>query len=166
MLPLRHPILLKGSIMIIDTLENLARYAPMNARIKDVVAFLAAHDLRVMPEGHHEIDGPEFFVNIQELGARTVDEAVLEYHRVMVDIQIPIGGPETMGYMPVSKLPQGSYDAATDVALLPDIRPENFITVCPGEFVIFFPTDGHAPCIAESVGFKKAVFKLANDIRS
>ena len=152
--------------MIIDTLENLGLYASMNHRVKDVVAFLAEHDLRDMPEGHHEIDGFDLYVNIQEHGAKTADEAILEYHRRMIDIQIPIGGPETMGYMPVSKLPQGSYDAVTDVALLPDIRPENFITVCPGEFVIFFPTDGHAPCIAESVGFKKAVFKLASDIRS
>ncbi|MBO1362562.1 YhcH/YjgK/YiaL family protein [Prevotella sp. A2931] len=149
--------------MIIDTLENLARYAPMNARIKDVVAFLAARDLRVMPEGHHEIDGPEFFVNIQERGARTVDEAVLEYHRVMVDIQIPIGGPETIGYTPVSKLPQDTYDVASDAALLPGIRPESYVTVQPGEFVIFFPTDGHAPCIAEPAGFKKAVFKVMDD---
>lgn len=149
--------------MIIDTLENLKLYAPMNARIKDVVAFLAEHDLRGMPEGHHEIDGPDFFVNIQEHGAKTADKAVLEYHRSMVDVQIPIGGPETMGYTPVDKLPQDGYDAATDAALLPGIRPESFVTVRPGEFAIFLPTDGHAPCVAPPAGFKKAVFKMKAD---
>ncbi|MBR3398726.1 MAG: YhcH/YjgK/YiaL family protein, partial [Prevotella sp.] len=30
----------------------------------------------------------------------------------------------------------------------------------PGEFAIFFPQDGHAPCISQEEGIKKAIFKV------
>lgn len=146
--------------MIIDTLENLTIYQSLNSRFADVAAFISTHDLRDMPAGHYEIDGPDFFVNVQEGGARPAEDAVLEYHRRMIDVQIPLHGPETYGYTPVSRLPEVAFDEANDVALLPGVAPESYVTCQQGEFAVFLPTDGHAPCIAEKEGFKKAIFKI------
>ena len=33
-------------------------------------------------------------------------------------------------------------------------------TVNPGQFAIFFPRDGHAPCITDTPEIKKAIFKI------
>jgi len=43
---------------------------------------------------------------------------------------------------------------------VPNARPRCYVTLLPGEFAIFFPQDGHAPCISEGT-LHKAVFKLA-----
>jgi beta-galactosidase beta subunit len=34
------------------------------------------------------------------------------------------------------------------------------VTVKPGQIVIFFPQDGHAPCIIDEPEIKKAIFKV------
>ena len=38
-------------------------------------------------------------------------------------------------------------------------KAQNFITVQPGQFCIFFPEDGHQPCIAEGQ-FHKIIVKV------
>lgn len=37
---------------------------------------------------------------------------------------------------------------------------DTYVTCKPGEFAIFFPQDGHAPCIAGVPEIKKAIFKV------
>ena len=38
---------------------------------------------------------------------------------------------------------------------------ECFVTCHPGMFAIFFPQDGHAPCISFEPEIKKAIFKIS-----
>ncbi len=147
--------------MIIDTLENLQKYIPLNIRFKEVVDFFKSHNLKDMEEGKFSIDKDDIFVSVQVKQGKTENEAVLEYHRKMIDIQVPITGPETYGYVPVSKLPDAEFNVQKDIALLPDAKSESFVTCQPGEFVIFFPEDGHAPCISPEKALKKAVFKVS-----
>jgi YhcH/YjgK/YiaL family protein len=78
----------------------------------------------------------------------------------MADIQIPISCEETFGYSPVSDLPAAEYDSEKDYTLYGDTKPQTYVTVKPGQFVIFFPQDGHAPCIIDKPEIKKAIFKV------
>ena len=105
------------------------------------------------------IDGNKLFVNHNVAKGKTVDEAKMETHDSMIDIQIPLSCPEVMGYMPRQYLSEAPYNAAKDITFYPD-RPEQYITVHPGEFVIFFPQDGHAPCISPVPEYKKVIFKV------
>ena len=59
----------------------------------------------------------------------------------------------------VADLPASNYDAAKDITFY-DGPAEKYIKVCPGEFVIFFPQDGHAPCIADTAEIQKVIFKI------
>ena len=43
--------------MVIDTLDNLAKYESMNPLFKDVVEFLKNNNLDALEEGKHEIKG-------------------------------------------------------------------------------------------------------------
>ena len=146
--------------MIIDTLENLGFYAGINPLFKDVVEFLKTNDLKTLEEGKHLIKGDDLFLNLTTAKGKKTNEAVLETHRVMIDIQIPLSTTETYGYSPLCELPDIEYSEAKDYTLYPDVEPESFVTCKPGEFVIFFPQDGHAPCISEEESIKKAIFKV------
>lgn len=146
--------------MIIDTLDNLARYAPINPLFADVVDFLIAHNLQDLDEGKHVLKGEDLFLNIQTASGKTPDEAIIETHRKMVDIQIPIDGSETYGYTPLDQLPELPYNAEKDITKYPAIAPKNYVECTPGMMVIFFPNDGHAPCIANRKEIKKAIFKV------
>ena len=146
--------------MIIDTLDNLKNYATVNPLFPKVVAFLEANDLNQLEAGKHEIEGKDLFVNIQVAKGKTPDEAVIETHDRMIDIQIPLSDAETYGYTPRQALPKAEYNAEKDITKIPGLAAESYVTCQPGSFAIFFPQDGHAPCIAGVPEIKKAIFKI------
>ena len=76
--------------MIIDKIENLKNYASVNPLFPKVVDFLEQHDLNALEPGKHEIVGKDLFVNIQVAKGRSPEEAVIETHDKMIDIQIPL----------------------------------------------------------------------------
>jgi YhcH/YjgK/YiaL family protein len=146
--------------MIIDTIENLNKYVGLNPLFVDVVTFLKDHDLSTMEPGKYPIKDQELFMNLQVAKRRTKNTAPIESHVVMADIQIPISCEETFGYSPVSGLPAADYDAEKDYTLYGDTKPQTYVTVKPGQFIIFFPQDGHAPCVIDESEIKKAIFKV------
>ena len=91
---------------------------------------------------------------------RTKDTAFLETHINMIDIQIPITCAETFGYTPLEDLPDFEYHAEKDITKYGDTKAQTYVTVNPGQMAIFFPQDGHAPCIIEKEEIKKAIFKV------
>ena len=145
--------------MVIDTLEKLVCYESLNPLFKDVVVFLKENDLEKLEEGKHLIKGNDLFVNIQIVKGKTKEEAKLETHRKMIDIQIPLNVEETYGYTPLCKLPDLEYNEEKDIIKY-EGRAESYVTCQPGEFAIFFPQDGHAPCISNQPEIKKAIFKI------
>ncbi len=146
--------------MIIDTLDNLAKYESINPLFKDVVEFIKKHDLNQLESGKHIIKENDLFVNIQVAKGKAPDEAVIETHRRMIDIQIPLDVPETYGYTPLCRLPETPYNDEKDITKYPGLMAEDFIDCQPGMFAIFFPQDGHAPCIIDEPEIKKAIFKV------
>ena len=146
--------------MIIDKIENLKQYYALNPRFEKVGKFIENNDLTKLENGRQVIDGDKLFVNVEDDKGKTRDEAVIEYHRKMADIQVPLNIPETYGYTPVADLPEVPFDEDKDIAKQPGITPCNFVTLKHGKFAIFFPQDGHAPCIADGI-IHKAVFKIA-----
>ena len=106
------------------------------------------------------INGNDLFVNITTATARTPDEAVMETHVKMVDIQIPLDVEETYGYTPACRLPDIPYNEEKDITKYPGVAADCYVTCQPGMFAIFFPQDGHAPCISSAPAIKKAIFKI------
>ena len=146
--------------MIIDKLENLKNYASVNPLFPKVVEFLQQNDLNALEAGKHEIVGKDLFVNIQMAKGRTPAEAIIETHNNMIDIQIPLSDAETFGYTQRDALPEAEYNAEKDITKIPDLAADSYITCQPGMMAIFFPQDGHAPCLAGVPEIKKAIFKV------
>ncbi len=146
--------------MIIDKLENLKNYESVNPLFSKVVEFLQKNDLNKLEIGKHEIVGKDLFVNITMTKGRTPDEAVIETHDKMIDIQIPLSDAETFGYTQRDQLPKAEYNTEKDITKIPNLAADSYITCQPGMMAIFFPQDGHAPCIAGVPEIKKAIFKV------
>ena len=146
--------------MIIDTLDNLGKYVALNPLFADVVEFLKSHDLRTMEVGKYPIKDKDLFLNLSLTKQRTKETAFLETHIDMIDIQVPITCAESFGYSPLCDLPAFEYNAEKDITKYGDTKPQTYVTVNPGQFAIFFPQDGHAPCIIEEEEIKKAIFKV------
>ena len=149
--------------MIIDTIENLGKYVALNPLFADVVEFLKNHDLQSMEPGKYPIKDKDLFMNLQVAKGKTKEVAVLETHVEMIDIQIPLSGAETFGYTPLCDLPAFEYNAEKDITKYGDTKPQTFVTVNPGQFAIFFPQDGHMPCITDEPEIKKAIFKVKSE---
>ena len=147
--------------MILDSLENLTKYTSLNPLFSKVVDYIQSHDLSQQPEGKQVIDGDDLFVNFSLAKGKTPAEAKLESHDAMIDIQIPLSCTETMGYTPRKDLPEQPYNAEKDITFY-DGMAQQYIAVTPGMFAIFFPQDGHAPCISSEETIKKVIFKVKN----
>ena len=146
--------------MIIDTIENLSNYASLNPLFADAVAFLNANDLQTMEPGKYPIKDKDLFLNLQVAKQRTKETAFLETHIERIDIQIPVSAAETFGYTPLCDLPAFEYNAEKDITKYGDTKAQDYVTLEPGLMAIFFPQDGHAPCIIDEPEIKKAIFKV------
>lgn len=146
--------------MILDTLENAGLYESINPRFKQAFDFLLNTNLVELPLGKIELDGSNLFINVVEIAGKTADVARMETHNNYIDIQVPVGTAETMGWIAGNKLQQVTdpYNTDKDITFFAD-KATNFIVVQPFEFAVFFPTDGHQPGIAEGV-FKKIIVKV------
>ena len=145
--------------MVLDSLDNLEKYVSLNPLFTDVLEYIRNNDLAQHEPGKVFIKGKDLFVNYSIAKGKTTEEAKLESHDKMIDIQIPISCAETMGYTPRKDLPEVPYDADKDISFY-EGPAQQYVTVEPGSFAIFFPQDGHAPCISQESQIQKIIFKV------
>lgn len=144
--------------MILDHISSFSNYESLNPLFAKVAEFIDRNDLAELSTGRHEILGDDLYVNIVDTKPKSRDAARIETHDEMIDIQIPISAGEQMGWTPRELLPAAPYDDKDDISFY-DGQAQTYINVEPGQFVIFFPRDGHAPAITESM-LRKAIFKV------
>ena len=147
--------------MILDSLKNGFLYYGINPRLQRAFEYLATTDLRALELGRHEIDGDAIFINVMELDLKRPEDAPIEVHNKYIDIQVlVVGTAEEMGWSErrnCSK-PCGPFDEQKDVQFYAD-RPQNFVSVKPGQFAIFLPEDAHAPMVGQG-HIKKVIVKV------
>ncbi len=145
--------------MIVDTLDNFGKYVSLNPLFSQIAEYISANNLARHEPGKVDICGKDLFVNYSVAKGKTAEQARLETHDKMIDVQIPVSCPETMGYTPRKDLPEESYDESKDITFY-EGKAQQYVTVYPGMFAIFFPQDGHAPCISDEDGIQKVIFKV------
>jgi YhcH/YjgK/YiaL family protein len=86
--------------------------------------------------------------------------SAFECHNKYIDIQLCLGGVETVGWKSRNTClePRGTYDAEKDVLFYED-APDMFFKLHTAQFGIYFPEDVHAPMIGEG-NIKKIVMKV------
>ena len=150
------------NIMIIDLLKNSARIENLNPYFKQAFDYLKSLDFTKLEAGKTELDGDSLFVMVNDTNLKTKDAAKLEVHNKYIDIQIPVSCAESFGWKERTKCKSvnAPFDEEKDFEFYDDV-PTTYFTLQSGEFVIFFPEDGHAPCIGEG-SIRKIIIKVKN----
>lgn len=151
----------KKQFMIIDNLSNAGRYRALHPLFEKAFDYLRGIDTGALSSGEISIDGERLKTTVAESKMRTKQEARLETHRKFIDIQVPVSKKETFGWKSTGELlaPVKVFDDAGDIGFYHD-EPTAYISAQPGEFVVFFPEDAHAPLIGEGE-ILKIVLKIA-----
>jgi len=151
--------------MITSTLSQLHWYKTIGPNFSKAIDYALTTDFTSMEPGSYPVEGDSIFAIVNEYTTKPLTECDPESHRDYTDIQIMITGIEKFGYTPlIDQEPTTPFDLENDLALYTMEEEElNYITLYPGQFIIFFPSDIHQP-----QGFhhqpspaKKVVIKVA-----
>lgn len=146
--------------MILDSLKNTELYEKMHPLFKEAFDYIKRTDFAKAEVGKIELRGKDLFLMISDSDLKTVDDAKIEVHNAYIDIQLPISKPDTFGWIARGELkePAGAFDEEKDIQFYKD-KGTTLFTAVPGDFVVFYPNDGHAPCIGEGK-IRKVVVKI------
>ena len=146
--------------MVLDSLANSAHYEALNPYFKMAFDYIKKTDWTTVEPGKILLDGKNCFINVINQAGKTPEAAKFETHNNYLDIQIPLDGTELMGIIPTDelKLPDAPYNPEKDITKYSD-KTDCFIMVKPMHFAIFWPWDGHQPCVGEG-NWKKLVVKI------
>ena len=149
--------------MILDVIDNLSHYSSLNKGLGKAIEFLSRQNLDLLPVGKHEIDGRHAFVIVTKNIGRKKEDAQLEAHEQYIDIQIVLGGADSIGWKTINQCskPTSVYNEERDVKYFADV-PDVWVSVKSGLFAIFFPADAHMPSISPEL-IHKIVVKVAVD---
>lgn len=149
--------------MIHCSISDFRRYQSLNSRFPALADFLESGKLDALGLGRHEILGDDLFVIVSP-DAVTRNSAPLEVHDRYADVHVLMAGAECMGWAPRAQLQQqdAPFDAERDFVYYQDDYAADFC-LNPGQLVVFFPEDGHAPLLGEGESVHKAVFKVRVD---
>ncbi len=149
--------------MIIDSLENAAKYTSIHPLFAKAFEYIASVDLANIEIGKYEIsEGLKAIFSDKKGMAAAESIAKFECHNKNIDIQLCISGNETIGWKPRQSCikTKGEYNPEKDVCFYDD-EPDMYFQLTAGQFAIFFPEDVHAPMIAvNDHSIRKLVMKI------
>lgn len=152
--------------MIFDLCGNIAGYSKNNKKVWRAAFDFIAKVTPEMEDGKYHLQGDDLFGIVQSYDTKPLIEGKIEIHRRYIDIQTIIVGTERIFYSPICMLDElTSYSEEKDCAFyrfMPDVATE--FRLSPGKFMMFFPEEGHMPCICNvdgaSAKVKKVVMKI------
>jgi biofilm protein TabA len=150
--------------MIISDLKDFKRYCSKNDRMQRAFKFLQETNLENLEVGKHLIDGENIFALVQSYTTKEPSLCRFESHERYIDIQFIVSGTEKMSWTPIDKLILAENDLEkSDKALYKDSSMGNEFIINEGQFVVFYPEDGHKACIKveEQCLVKKIVLKVS-----
>lgn len=148
--------------MILDTIENIALYKALHKPLTLGLEYIASTDFSKLEMGTYQLDGDKVFAILQSYDTKEEVDCRLESHQKYIDIQFMVSGEEYIGVTPLE-----------NQEITEDLLEENDVVfykgtgakikLSAGSFMVFYPTDVHAPCIQVHSPSKviKVVVKVA-----
>lgn len=148
--------------MIYDKIDNLELYTSISGDIRLGLEWLRDVNPEI-EKGVYELS-PRVKAIVSDYTTKEVNENGYEAHRDYIDIQFLISGQEKICCLPLEYLKETkAYSKDIDAAFYEeaDVRPQEMV-MGNGYFAVFFPMDGHMPClfICKSEKVKKIVIKV------
>ncbi|MBR1838707.1 MAG: YhcH/YjgK/YiaL family protein [Bacteroidaceae bacterium] len=146
--------------MILAKLSDSARYESIHPALSALFEYVKTHHLLTAPTGRLSLDDENLFINVVDATLMTKDAQKLEVHRAYIDVHIPLSGSEIIGVRHIDTLdePDSPFDESNDCAVY-TAPATNYVVVEPGDFLLVFPEDAHAPVIG-SGKLRKLIAKV------
>ena len=147
--------------MILQKLSDSKRIESLHPLLKELFDYVKSHDLSKVGTGRIELEGDRLFINVADPQLMKKEDQKLEVHRAYMDVHIPLSGTEIIGWKAISDIKAVSeqpFDTANDFALYKE-EAATYVEVHPGEFLIAYPEDAHAPIIGEG-NLRKLIAKV------
>lgn len=147
--------------MIYDKLYHIETYKGLSKDFFLGLEFLksATPDIE---NGVHKIN-PRVKAIVSEYETKKVNENGFEAHRQYIDIQYVLQGIEKVSCLPLDHLQERiPYKEESDAAFYTSNGKPTEMVIGNGCFAVFFPQDGHMPCLSidEPKPVKKVVVKV------
>ena len=154
--------------MIVDNIENHAKYANLPRPLYRAIEYLGSTDFSHVENGQYELDGKRMISIVHRYSTKTLDKAVWESHRKYIDVQFVAGGHERFGHVPLAGAPPVATPYSDEKDVIFYEHGTATFDAPAGTFMIFYPDDVHAPGLASGVPPKpsevvKVVVKVAVD---
>lgn len=136
--------------MIVSNLTNSPSIESLHPRFKRLFEYVKAHRATGFAPGRITLEGEELFINSVCRDAVAAEKQPLEVHRRYIDVHILLEGREKIGWKAADTLHllTQPYSETDEAALYAD-APTAWVDLLPGEFLIAYPADAHAPLIGE-----------------
>ena len=148
--------------MIYDKIDNLEIYAGISEDIHLGLEWLRDVNPGI-EKGVYELS-PRVKAIVSEYTTNDVNENGYEAHREYIDIQYLLKGSERICCLPLEYLKETkAYKSEIDAAFYEEtgLKAQEMV-IGDGYFTIFYPQDGHLPCmnVETPVEVKKVVIKV------
>ena len=146
--------------MVLANINDFNGYVSLNPYFKALAGYLESHNLIEEELGRIVIDGDNLFINNVKTEGIPAEKQVLEMHKRYIDVHILLEGSETIGIKATRKVASFSkgYDEPGDYMLSEEMA-DCYVEMHPGDMMVCFPEDAHAPAIGNGP-IRKAIAKV------
>ncbi len=114
---------------------------------KTVIEHLKQTDFQALPVGNYDLQGKDIYVQVFDMTTKPFAETRPEVHRQYADVQFSVCGCEQIGVASDDGSNAVAEDllAERDLLFYADVQDEATLTMRPGSFAVFMPSDVHRP---------------------
>ena len=114
------------------------------------VSMLKRTDFMALPAGNYDLQGKDIYVQVIDMTTKPFAETRPEVHREYIDVQFLVQGREKIGVASDTGKNAVAEDllAQRDLLFYAGMENESTLTMTPGSFAVFFPSDVHRPACA------------------
>ena len=129
----------------IGQLQDILPMVPAPLRL--ALEHLRDTDFTALPAGNYDLQGKDIYVQVIDMNTKPVAECKAEVHRQYDDVQFLVTGRERIGMAVETGRHRIAEDllAARDLLFYADVQDETTLTMRPGSFAVFMPSDVHRP---------------------
>ena len=117
-----------------------------------------------LPAGNYDLQGKDIYVQVIDMATKPFAETRPEVHREYIDVQFLVKGREKIGVASDTGKNAVAEDllARRDLLFYAGMENESTLTMTPGSFAVFFPSDVHRPACAfeQPEAIRKVVVKV------
>ena len=151
--------------MIFGNVKDLeTTFAWLPKPLKTAVQHLKDTDFTALPVGNYDLQGKDIYVQVFDATTKPIAETRAEVHRQYIDVQYSCNGKERMGFASDTGTLAVAEDLleARDLLFYTGMENESTLTMTPGSFAVFFPSDVHRPgCLLDQpASVRKVVIKV------